>query len=157
MPIPMRHLNERVDAALSAIIMTALAPDPGNRHVSAAAMQEELEGYLAQPAQDDYDLAFPEFWVLGFTQAPDGLQGSMRVVAQSTVVGRSSKADVILPDESVSSRHARLRPRGLYLEVEDLGTIGGTKIDGNFINQRTLCRQGATIDFGNVRARVGRK
>ena len=156
-PIPPQHLSERIDERLSAILMHALEPDPSQRYENAAAMQVALETYLAQPVEANDRLDYPEFWALGFTQGPDGICGKIAPVREACIVGRSSHADLFLDDPSVSSRHARLISRGLYLEVEDLGSIHGTKLNGNFVNQRTLCRQGASIDFGAVRARVGRK
>ena len=156
-PIPPRHLNERIEKHLSAILMHALETDPSQRYDNAVAMQTALEAYLTKPVEPDDGLNYPEFWALGFTQGPDGVRGTIAPVREACIVGRGSHADLPLDDPSITDKHARLVPRGLYLEVEDLGSIHGTKLNGSFVNQRTLCRQGATIDFGAVRARVGRK
>ena len=156
-PIPPRHLNASMEGALGVIIMKALSPDPSNRYENAAAMQTALERFLASPKSLDDGVVFPEFWVLAFTQGPKNLEGRMMAVKQPTVVGSNPKSDIVIDDESVSAKHACLIPRGLYLEVSDYGAAHGTKVNGKFVSRRMLCRQGATIEFGNIHARVGRK
>jgi DNA-binding NtrC family response regulator len=46
------------------------------------------------------------------------------------VVGRSGDADVRLDHPSVSRRHARIRTRGLRVEVLDLGSANGVLLEG---------------------------
>jgi len=46
------------------------------------------------------------------------------------VVGRSRSSDLQLDDERVSGRHLRLLGRGEGVQVEDLGSGNGTRIDG---------------------------
>ena len=46
------------------------------------------------------------------------------------VIGRQPDADLVLPDELVSRRHARLAFEGDELVVEDLGSTNGTYLNG---------------------------
>ncbi len=46
------------------------------------------------------------------------------------VIGRQPDADLVLPDEAVSRRHARLAFEGDELVVEDLGSTNGTYLNG---------------------------
>ncbi len=46
------------------------------------------------------------------------------------VVGRGAECDVLIPDQRVSRQHLRLERRGDELWVEDLGSRGGTRLNG---------------------------
>ena len=56
------------------------------------------------------------------------------------VVGRSTKADIILAEDSVSRRHARLFVSGGCLFVEDLGSSNGVLVNGERVAQQALSR-----------------
>lgn len=73
--------------------------------------------------------------------APDG------VIAGTFVVGRSPDCDLVLADPSVSRRHARLLPRGGELLVEDLGSSGGTFVNGQRV-ERAAAGPGDVLRFG---------
>ena len=52
---------------------------------------------------------------------------------QELVIGREN-ADLVLPDEEMSRRHVALRPVVQGVEVEDLGSLNGTFVDGQRIS-----------------------
>jgi DNA-binding NtrC family response regulator len=66
----------------------------------------------------------------------------------SVVVGSEHGADLLLTDDRVSRRHARLslRDDGV-VEIEDLGSRNGTMLEGARI-QRAEARAGATLKLG---------
>lgn len=68
-------------------------------------------------------------------------------------IGRDPKADLTLPDTSISRRNSRLAWRKGRLWVEDLGSTNGT-----FVNQRSVTamelRPGDEIQIGKSRFRV---
>lgn len=68
-------------------------------------------------------------------------------------VGREAGNDLIIPDPTVSRRHARLVLEGGMLVLYDEGSTNGT-----FVNEQRVARQplkpGDVVRFGNVRFRV---
>jgi two-component system, cell cycle response regulator len=55
--------------------------------------------------------------------------GLRKVVEQSLLIGRDPRSDLVLTDELVSSRHARLEDRGDSWTLIDLGSTNGTKVN----------------------------
>ena len=77
------------------------------------------------------------------------------IVAGDHVIGRAADADLIVPDASVSRRHARLRRRGQELDVADLGSSNGTFVNGRRIGGRpTGMRAGDIVRVGSVALRL---
>ncbi len=68
-----------------------------------------------------------------------------------TSVGRSARNDIVIPNPSISSRHAyfRIRPSGVVLS--DLGSGGGTFVRGRRIKDARLGQQ-EPISFGDFPA-----
>ncbi|NDJ85541.1 MAG: FHA domain-containing protein [Chloroflexi bacterium] len=58
--------------------------------------------------------------------------------------------EITLPDHAVSRPHARLFFRGGSWYLEDLGSSNGTMIEGEFITQPVLLRDGMTITMGET-------
>ncbi len=58
--------------------------------------------------------------------------------APTLVVGREAAADVVIPEPSVSRRHARISYRGDAWWVEDLDSHNGTLVDGAFVAEAEL-------------------
>ena len=69
------------------------------------------------------------------------------------VIGRSSaEADYVVATESVSRRHARIAVADGGLQIEDLGSLNGTLLDGTPMQPRTAygVRPGSRITLGDV-------
>ncbi len=66
-------------------------------------------------------------------------------------VGRES-ADVLLPDPTVSRRHAVLTVDGTQVLIEDLGSTNGTQISGRRLvpNEKSAAFHGDRVSFGKV-------
>lgn len=62
-------------------------------------------------------------------------------------LGREAGCDVVLPDLAVSRRHARVAWQGAELVLEDLGSTGGTYVNGERVGRCTL-RSGDMVRFG---------
>jgi two-component system, NtrC family, response regulator AtoC len=73
------------------------------------------------------------------------------------VIGRLESSDVRVEDESISRRHAQLHV-GEVLEIEDLGSVNGTRVRGERLTpgQRVEVRAGETFQLGSTTAIVAR-
>jgi hypothetical protein len=63
------------------------------------------------------------------------------------VIGREG-ADVVVEDFEMSRRHATIRPVAAGLEIEDLGSLNGTFVDGQRISGAVLLMSSATVKMG---------
>jgi predicted component of type VI protein secretion system len=82
-------------------------------------------------------------WLLWFDK--DGQLASAQVGRHGVVVGRDPACDVVLPGSRVSRRHCAVRVRpgdASGVEVEDLGSSNGTRVNGREIPARTVQRVG---------------
>jgi hypothetical protein len=68
------------------------------------------------------------------------LQAEGRTVPldHALVVGRGAEADLQLSDTGVSRRHAELRPVDGLVELHDLGSTNGTRVNGQRVDVVTL-------------------
>lgn len=85
-----------------------------------------------------------------------GGSGTHELEAREYTVGRSSHADIVLADPSVSGHHAKLTLHGDAFAVVDLGSANGTTVDGHPVQGSYVLRGGETIGFGEARARYER-
>jgi hypothetical protein len=70
------------------------------------------------------------------------------------VVGRGQTCDVWFNDPHVSRTHAALQRRGNRVYVEDLGSSGGTFVNGAATTAARELRAGDVLTFASVRARL---
>ncbi|MEI3121186.1 MAG: FHA domain-containing protein [Eubacteriales bacterium] len=89
----------------------------------------------------------PEQW--GQLSLPGG--GSLPIDHWENILGRSSSADIRLNFSTVSRQHAALlRDESGSWWVTDLGSKGGTQVNGVQVSQRTPIRVGDTLTVGVV-------
>jgi pSer/pThr/pTyr-binding forkhead associated (FHA) protein len=77
-----------------------------------------------------------------------GRRFSIRVPVAN--VGRADYNDVVLPDDSVSTTHAKLQRREGIWVVVDLDSTNGTMVDGERITGEAPLAPGAFVRFGGV-------
>jgi len=65
-------------------------------------------------------------------------------------IGRADYNDLVLPDESVSTSHAKLQRREGVWVLVDLDSTNGTFIDGDQIKGDAPLAPGATVRFGDI-------
>ena len=70
------------------------------------------------------------------------------------VVGRGSRCDCTLPEDTVSRRHALLLRRTGGWTIEDLGSLNGTRLNGWPVAIPTRVRSGDVLSFGGASYRV---
>ena len=85
--------------------------------------------------------------------APDG---EAHVLASETLIGRAVTSDIILPDSSVATKHARvIAPDAATYLLEDLGSDEGTTINGRALppGRRQPLADGDELAFGDAKLR----
>ena len=85
-----------------------------------------------------------------------GGSGTHELDAREYTVGRSTHADIVLADPSVSGQHAKLTPRGDAFAIVDLGSTNGTTVDGQPVKGEQVLRGGETLGIGDARLRYER-
>lgn len=68
----------------------------------------------------------------------------------SFVIGRSSKADLTVPDRSMSRLHARLFVKDGTWYIEDLGSRNGTLLGGRAVEKPASVGHGAVMQVGST-------
>ena len=95
-------------------------------------------------------------WTVTVIQGPRELMGVKVSVTGPVVIGRSPGADIVIGDDFVSGKHARISPAGDGAVLEDLGSTNGTVLNGQRISAPANLRTGDAIDIGSVRMKVDR-
>ena len=95
-------------------------------------------------------------WTLNIVSGPKTLKGLKLTVAGPLIVGRSPGADILIPTDYVSGRHAQFTLLGSSLMVEDLGSLNGTLLNGHAVDNPTACSAGDTVTIGDVDIKIGR-
>ena len=75
---------------------------------------------------------------------------SAELSAGAVMIGRGADCQLILDDDYVSTRHARVvsTPNGIY--VEDLGSTNGTYVNGQRITAPTTITLADTVRIGKT-------
>lgn len=97
-----------------------------------------------------------ESWTVTVEHGPRTLQGVKLTVAGPLIVGRAPGADILIPTDYVSGRHARFSLLGTSLMIEDLGSTNGTSLNGRPVGEMCACTVGDVVTVGDVDIRVGR-
>jgi len=87
---------------------------------------------------------------IAITEGPD--KGRIwRLVSPVTyVIGRSSEAQIVLDDKTVSNRHAKIElVQGLWF-VSDMSSKHGTRVNGAPIKARTALFEGDQVQLGKT-------
>jgi pSer/pThr/pTyr-binding forkhead associated (FHA) protein len=92
---------------------------------------------------------------LTVVRGPQPLHNTTVAVTAPVIIGRSPGADIVVVDDFVSGRHARVVPSGTETLLEDLGSTNGTLLNGTRIAAPSPLRPGDVIDVGSVRLEVG--
>lgn len=69
------------------------------------------------------------------------------------VLGRGGSSDVVLPDVSVSTRHATIEAEGVRYTIVDHGSLNGTRVNGTRIvaERKKPLRDGDVVELGLFR------
>ncbi len=94
--------------------------------------------------------------VLAVAEGPRELRGTRLPIRGPIVIGRSPGADIVIADDFVSARHARVTPARDGAMLEDLGSTNGTLLDGVLVRGIAPVQVGSVIGLGTVTLRVER-
>ena len=75
---------------------------------------------------------------------------SVRLGESAVTMGRSQDSTIVLDDDYVSSRHARIFPRDGLWYVEDMGSTNGTYLDRTKVTSATPVKIGVPIRVGKT-------
>jgi pSer/pThr/pTyr-binding forkhead associated (FHA) protein len=79
--------------------------------------------------------------------------GEVIALREATTIGRERGNDVVVDEETVSGRHARLVLRDGRWWIEDLGSTNGTLVNEAQVDRARPLRPGDIIQVGRVRLR----
>jgi len=85
-------------------------------------------------------------------QQADGL--NLRFRSSEVILGRGLGCDAVIPDPTLSSRHARFSYHHQQWWIEDLHTTNGTFLNGQMITTPVVVTNSDTIMCGRVRLDV---
>jgi len=80
--------------------------------------------------------------------------GQLVELADGAVLGRSSRAEVVIADSSVSAEHARVFRVGRAWVVTDLGSTNGTQVNETPVNGEMPLTANDVLTLGSVRLQV---
>jgi pSer/pThr/pTyr-binding forkhead associated (FHA) protein len=81
-----------------------------------------------------------------------GAMKGQRLIVKTPIVniGRADYNDLVLPDESVSTSHAKLQRREGVWVLVDLDSTNGTFVDGERVQGETPIAPGTNVRLGDV-------
>jgi hypothetical protein len=85
-----------------------------------------------------------------------GPSGAHELLPGVTLIGRSRRCDIVLPDPNVSRQHAEVRCDGGEYVLRDLGSTNGTRVNRRDVRQAVL-RHGDRIEVGTTELRFERR
>ncbi len=83
-------------------------------------------------------------------EQPEGLRGREFLVSGEATIGRAPECAIVLSDDFISARHARIYERGGRLWVEDLRSTNGTLLNGHRLRRPAALRTGDRLRIGDI-------
>jgi pSer/pThr/pTyr-binding forkhead associated (FHA) protein len=123
------------------------APPPS---MSLPGLNDTLHGFPATPAPGSVPAVLPLASLLIRSGALKGRRLHLR--STQVTVGRADSCDIVLPESSVSTAHAKLQRREGVWVISDLGSTNGTLVDGERVHDEVPLSPGASIKLGEVMA-----
>jgi diguanylate cyclase (GGDEF)-like protein len=157
---PPTAARSEIPAALEAIVLKALSRSPDGRHADAAQFRGDLISFLNRHMRNDQNSPLrtvatqqvvsiePRPGSNVFTETQDaageeigpvhcfnivhglGSERLFQMTQDECIVGRDGGCDLVLMDEDVSRRHARIFKRGAALVIQDLESCNGVYVNG---------------------------
>ena len=151
-------------AAAPARLASAAVPEPIPAPIVVAAEEPELVEEAPSPppgpsvevadAVDAVEAESPAVTGVGLVlrlETERGPAPTFEVARSGATIGRGPENTIRLEDLSVSRRHARIAYRQGAYWLSDLGSMGGTWVDGTKLNAARRVAAGQMIDIGVCR------
>jgi pSer/pThr/pTyr-binding forkhead associated (FHA) protein len=113
-------------------------------------LDAEGEAGLSGPEQAAVD-ALPEESALLVVQRGPNAGARFLLDGERTTAGRRPESDIFLDDVTVSRKHAEFIRRDGQFLVRDVGSLNGTYIDRDRIEQEALLKDGDEVQIGKYR------
>jgi pSer/pThr/pTyr-binding forkhead associated (FHA) protein len=84
----------------------------------------------------------------------DGPVGRVVPIDRPLTIGRRVECEIVLQDDAVSGRHARIAWDTDTWQVEDLSSTNGTFVNGRRVTRPTRLKSGDALRVGNATWRV---
>lgn len=123
-----RTVAPDIPVALEAIILRCLAKKPEERYATGAELAQALRQLMQAPAPAA--AAVPEGLMVKVVDSVGTVVRSAPLTEAGLTIGRRSENQVVLDDPSVSRNHLHVEWSGRRVKVKDLGSRGGTMLDG---------------------------
>lgn len=167
-PRPIRELRANVPNDLLRVIRRCLQRSPVDRYSSAEELAQALEQVqgrhslvpvmLKGPEPDtDHKIPKPGDWVLRFLTGKyaDSERGLM--VGETLEIGRNSDLGLVLVEEMVSRRHARLTVSQTGVVLENLSSTNGTFVNGFQLRDKTMLEENDRVLIGTSIMQLAKK
>jgi phosphoserine phosphatase RsbU/P len=82
-------------------------------------------------------------------RAADGTVGRFPIDKERVSIGRARDSDILLPDLALSRHHAEVRTRGQEFFLRDLGSVNGTRLNGERIRTERRLYPGDIIKIAD--------
>ena len=126
--------------------LTASSPPPAASGVSPEQLKHTMHGMESAAPARPAGAAFASFLVRS-----GGLMGRRLPVKTPVVnLGRADYNDIVLPDPSVSTSHAKLQRREGVWVLVDLDSTNGTFVEGERVSGEAPLGPGAMVRLGDV-------
>ena len=153
-----QRLRSDVPDAVRDVVVKLLAPDRDERYESAEAvvgvLQSVRESLVKSRAagrsmvrQERGDAGGESSFCLVCVEGPRRAQ-RYRVTQKPVVIGRDHTSHIFVLDQMLSRRHAQLVMKGDHIEIDDLGSRNGTKVNGQQIKHSVLA-EGDKVQIGS--------
>jgi pSer/pThr/pTyr-binding forkhead associated (FHA) protein len=145
-PAPQAAPAAPKEAPRATVPTPAPAPAPSGPPPAPAAAARLNDTMHGTPAASPPPGPLASILVKGGSKKGQRLQIRVPVVN----IGRADYNDIVLPEESVSTQHAKLQRRDGVWVLQDLGSTNGTFVDGEKLSGETPVAPGSSIRFGDV-------
>lgn len=123
-----RTVAPDLPVAVEAIILRCLAKRPEERFATGAELAQALRQAMQMP--EPAPVPAPEGLVVRVLDATGQVVQEAPLTEQGLTVGRRAGNQIVLDDPAVSRNHLHIEWSGRRVRVKDLGSRGGTLLDG---------------------------